>query len=519
MKAFTLRSASILFLVFCIVFTMNAQEKEDRKVTINITTKEGGKTTITKKVIDLEDGEDVEKILEELGILGEVGDISEGQVIEINIIRKEDNDVLKDMEFGLFMNDHKMKFFECDESRPFLGVYVESNDSDEIQGALITGVIDGSAAAETDLEKGDVITSVNSIEVTGHESLVDALYANEPGDEVKIAYVRSGKKSTTKVELGEKEQSFSFEFDEEWIESLSELESLEGFEFDFDDENSSIFWSEDGSCEKKAFLGITNHSARTDKLENGVAIEEVVSNSTAENMGLQAGDVVLSINGNETNDFKQLADVLSEIEIGSSVTVSFMRDGKNMTATEEIGEKASRSKNYIFAPGEMDDIRLEYREELEGSKEEMETERARMHEEMQHMMVEVERMRNGETDVITKEITVVIIMSDISEEEAEEVNSNSEEKISIANDLEVDDFNYYPNPNRGVFDLTFSVPETGTTDIVIFDQKGKKVYSERLIDLSGSYNNQIDIAGEASGTYFMQITQNGKTFSKKIVKN
>jgi len=105
-------------------------------------------------------------------------------------------------------------------------------------------------------------------------------------------------------------------------------------------------------------------------------------------------------------------------------------------------------------------------------------------------------------------------MSDISEEEAEVVNSTSDEKISIANDLEVDDFNYYPNPNRGMFDLTFSVPGTGTTDIVIFDQKGKKVYSETLIDLSGSYNNQIDISAEASGTYFMQITQNGKTFSK-----
>jgi len=504
---------------------MNAQETEDRKVTINITTKENGKTTITKKVIDLEDGEDVEKILEELGIMSEVGDISEGQVIEINITRKEDNDVLKDMEFGLYMNDHKIKFFDCEEGepRPFLGVYVESNDSDETKGALITGVIDGSAAADTDLEKGDIITSVNGIEVSDHESLVDALYANEPGDEVKIAYMRGGKKNTTKVELGEKEQSFKFEFDEEWIENLSELESLEGFEFDFDfdfdDENSTFIWNEDGSCEKKAFLGITNHSARTDNLEKGVAIEEVVGNSTAEKMGLQAGDVVLSINGNETNDFDHLADVLSEIEIGSSVTVNYMRDGKNMSATEEIGEKASRSEHYIFAPGEMDDIHFEYREEFEGSKEEMEMERARMHEEMQHMMVEVERMRNGETDVITKEVTVVIIMSDISEEEAEVVNSNSEEKLSITNDLEVDDFNYYPNPNRGVFDLTFNVPETGTTDIVIFDQKGKKVYSERLIDLSGSYNNQIDIAGEASGTYFMQITQNGKTFSKKIIKN
>ncbi len=526
MKTFTLRSIISCIAILCIVFTMNAQENSQRKVQVNITTTENGKTTIIKKEITLENGEDVEMILKDLGVLENVGDISSGQVIEINIIRKEDNDVLKDMEIGLFMDDHKFRFFNCNdgEPRPFLGVYVESHSShngSEIKGAEITGIIEGEAAAASDLKEGDIITEINGVSVTGHESLVDALYANEPGDEVKIAYMRDGKKKTTKVNLGEKENEFewNFEIDEEWIGALEGLgESLEGLE-----ELEHLKHVEKFYCEcdeaKGAFLGVTNHAARTENLAKGVALESVVGNSTAEKMGLQAGDVITSINGKETNDFKQLADILDEIEVGTSVTVAFTREGVAMSATEEIGARKSGARSFIFAPGEMDDVHFEYRHEIEGSEAEVAAERARMHEEMDRMMIEVERMRSGETDVITKEITVIIIMEDVSPEEAEMINSNSDEKIEIDNDLNVEDFKYYPNPNQGVFDLTFSVSETGITDIVIFDQKGKKVYSERLVDLNGTYNNQIDISDQASGSYFMQITQNGKTFSKKIIKN
>jgi len=518
MKAFTLRSIVSILAILCIVFTMNAQENSKRKVQVNVTTTENGKTTTVKKEIILEEGEDVEMILKDLGVMENVGDISNGQVIEINITRKEDNEVLNDMEIGLFLNGEDFRIFNCEEGepRPFLGVYVESHSSDdgsEIRGAEITGIIDGGAAAASDLREGDIITAINGVEVRGHESLVDALYKNEPGDEVKIAYVRDGKKNTAKVALGEKESEsdWIFDFEDEWIGALEGLEKgLEGLE------NLDHVYVE---CNDGAFLGITNHSERTENLAKGVALESVVNNSTAEIMGLQAGDVITSINGQETNDFNELADILEGIEVGTPVTVKFLRDGSAMSATEEISARKNEARSFIFAPGEMDDVHFEFRHELEGTEEEVAAERAQMHEEIERMMVEVERMRSGETDVITKEITVIIIMDDVSAEEAEMINANSDEKIEIDNDLNVDDFKYYPNPNQGVFDLTFSVTETGTTDIVIFDQKGKKVYSERLVDLNGTYNNQIDISDQASGSYFMQITQNGKTFSKKIIKN
>lgn len=523
MHTFKLRTITALAALFCIVLTIKAQETE-RKVKVNITTKENGETTTVRKEFTLKEGEDVNAILKELGVLEEVGEISNGQVMEINVIRKEDSDILQDMEIGMFMES----IADCGEPKPFLGVYVQNHESDNGEGAFINSIIEGTAASESSLKEGDIITAINGRSVSDHESLVDALYESAPGDEVKIAYTRNGKKNSTKVELGEqkREKHFAWHMDEDMIQGLSKLENLKelealkdlDFDFDFDFDDEDFVWHEEGG-EEKAFLGVTDHSARTEKLAHGVAIESVVENSTAEKMGLQAGDVIMAINGQVTDDFGTLADILSGIEIGTATTVEYMRDGQPMSATQNIGQRKSKARSFIFNPGDMDDVHFEFKSDFGGSEEEMEEHQAELQEEIQRILESMEIMHENGTDVITKEVRVTIEMEDVSKEEAERINANSDDKIRTENDLSVDNFKYYPNPNQGIFDLSFSVPETGDTDIMIFDQNGSKVYSERLIDLNGSYNNQIDISDQASGTYYMQVSQNGKTYSKKIVKN
>jgi hypothetical protein len=41
---------------------------------------------------------------------------------------------------------------------------------------------------------------------------------------------------------------------------------------------------------------------------------------------------------------------------------------------------------------------------------------------------------------------------------------------------------------------------------------------EELNEFSGTYTNQIDISKQPSGTYFLQIVQGQKSYSKKITK-
>jgi hypothetical protein len=124
---------------------------------------------------------------------------------------------------------------------------------------------------------------------------------------------------------------------------------------------------------------------------------------------------------------------------------------------------------------------------------------------------EVHHRRNGSQ-------TVVVIMEKISPEEATKVNAQARLKLSNADDLNIDTIRFFPNPGDGRFQLTFDAPQTGDMEVLIYDMQGKKVYYEMLADFDGTYRNSIDISRREAGNYFMQIIQNGKSYSRKVIK-
>jgi flagellar hook assembly protein FlgD len=84
-------------------------------------------------------------------------------------------------------------------------------------------------------------------------------------------------------------------------------------------------------------------------------------------------------------------------------------------------------------------------------------------------------------------------------------------------ELEVENLKFSPNPSNGKFNLSFSVKEKKKVTINIYNIKGNLVYSETLKDFEGAYNKEIDISGEESGTYFIQIIQGIYDIIKKII--
>jgi hypothetical protein len=83
--------------------------------------------------------------------------------------------------------------------RAVLGVMVENAGGN---GAMVTDVFDGSGAQKAGLQKGDIITKVNSSKVIDIESLVASMKDSKVGDDVKVRFLRNGKKKSEKVELG-----------------------------------------------------------------------------------------------------------------------------------------------------------------------------------------------------------------------------------------------------------------------------------------------------------------------------
>ncbi|MBK8472088.1 MAG: T9SS type A sorting domain-containing protein [Sphingobacteriales bacterium] len=77
--------------------------------------------------------------------------------------------------------------------------------------------------------------------------------------------------------------------------------------------------------------------------------------------------------------------------------------------------------------------------------------------------------------------------------------------------------NNYPNPTEGTFTVSFYAPETGTLNVRVADAQGKLVFNETLDHFSGQYQKELDLSANTKGTYFLQITQNGKSLSKKVI--
>jgi len=82
--------------------------------------------------------------------------------------------------------------------------------------------------------------------------------------------------------------------------------------------------------------------------------------------------------------------------------------------------------------------------------------------------------------------------------------------------LKLDEVNYYPNPNTGIFNLKFAAKEE-PTQIRVIDMMGKEVYNEYLGNFSGIYDKSIDLSGSDKGVYILQVLQGKRSWNKKIV--
>jgi len=74
------------------------------------------------------------------------------------------------------------------------------------------------------------------------------------------------------------------------------------------------------------------------RLPNGLCITEVESGSSAEQVGLKAGDILLSINGVNVDDTESLRKQLYSYAPGDAVTVIIYRSGRQYSATLTLGE-------------------------------------------------------------------------------------------------------------------------------------------------------------------------------------
>ena len=83
---------------------------------------------------------------------------------------------------------------------PYMGIQGEASE----QGQTVLEVVEDGPSAAAGLEPGDVITALDGQDLGPQISLLDLLFAREPGDVVDVTVERDGQPQTFQVTLGER---------------------------------------------------------------------------------------------------------------------------------------------------------------------------------------------------------------------------------------------------------------------------------------------------------------------------
>lgn len=221
--------------------------------------------------------------------------------------------------------------------RPVLGITIGSDDDDDpAEGVTILGVSPGGAAAEAGLRAGDVITAINGESLTADNAreangkLLDFMQGVEEGDELEIEYLRNGRTLTAELSPHPiHDGTFAFDFD--------------GKDFTLPDVNvmphvrnlpNGYIWM--GS---PTGLGDMELVKLTERLGSYFGTDEgllVVRGPKNEELKLQDGDVIQSIDGREPTSVQHAMRILGSYQSGETVTIEIMRDKRKQTISIDI---------------------------------------------------------------------------------------------------------------------------------------------------------------------------------------
>ena len=115
---------------------------------------------------------------------------------------------------------------------------------------------------------------------------------------------------------------------------------------------------------QRAYLGVQIAEMNADLAQKasmkdikGVYVAETVNGGAAQKAGVQAGDVIISINGNEVNTFTQLTGIVNQYRPGDKVDVKIVRNGTehnyevsllNETGSTDVVKKGESFYNGTF---------------------------------------------------------------------------------------------------------------------------------------------------------------------------
>ncbi|MDX1939026.1 MAG: PDZ domain-containing protein [Saprospiraceae bacterium] len=339
------------------------------------------------------------------------------------------------------------------DSWAYLGIYsntiseskAEKLKFDNPYGSYITRVLPNSAAEKAGLEPFDYVYGIDDYRTNESENLTKILKRFQPDDKATLYFIRNGQKKTMPIIFGKRSES-----------------------------ETSIVTTE---CDSP-LLGVRQNGSYSEG--KGISVE-IVQKSTAEEMGMQDGDMITKINDHLIIDWDDISASIDNMTVGETVTVEFLRNGKVQTASKAI-------KSYC-------DTHTEDGYDFINRSEE-----------------------KDDTPIWDVSVANAIIdLKDMTEAEMEEISSRFSIQMPKANNLNVSNLSIIPDAKTGKYQLQFNLPQEGETSVNVYNAAGRLIYNYDLGTFKGDFNDQVDISQNGIGSYYLEIRQGNKALAKKIL--
>jgi serine protease Do len=245
-----------------------------------------------------------------------------GEVIGINTAIASQSGGYQGIGFALPMNTAAMVYNEIIKSgkvtRGSIGISFTPSDTPNAmallkaagvnQGVFVQSVAPGGPSDKAGLRDGDIIVALNGKPVRDGGDLVNTVTATPVGNAVNVTVMRDGKREDHKVIVGDLAQIFPDRFGGT---PDSAKNNEEGATVSF---GMSILPLTD---QQRTNLGL--------KDKGGLQVVEVEPNSFAEDVGLQQGDVLMSINNKPVNSIDDVKKIQSLLKPGQAVAFRVLR--------------------------------------------------------------------------------------------------------------------------------------------------------------------------------------------------
>ena len=501
------KSTLITFCLGCLLAGgLWAQQKAQIRIKKNIN---GIESEETREVI-IDENNGLEEVLRELNSQPEQQNGNIDQQIEISILSEGAwNDGQEPGKRSLNMPN--LPGLMQPQRKPTLGVMLREvacreKKCEHETHVTVTEVVANTPAAKAGLQAGDIILKINKEEVSSSQQVIQMVQSySSKGGELDIVVNRSGKRKKIKAII---EPAATFESTRNEFNLLLGPDSITMFNLILGDSMKILqpfnLSSEGFSDGESAFLGVMP-SGKTATAGVSIRVEE---NSPAESMGLIDDDIILEFNGEVIGDFTSLSEAVRKQKPESSVDILILREGKEKHITGTLGKRKLSTANdfQIFHDFKGMDDEGNYFYDFEFNMDADDIER-----QMQEMFRNFNQDANPFVTPWNGNAKSLLRL--------EELNPQDLSKMELtSNSLSFEHLSIIPNADNGNIEIDFKLLSEKPFTVIMKDSEAHTLLYDELQQPKENYRRIIALSGYPVGDYFLVIEQEGKSFSKKIVK-